>query len=129
MRFHVQAARAHRRSELSWNWQLERSTRRRYAPKFRARVMWPFARMRFSISTLCKNARMFNIDIKLKVADREVSPEQFAALFLKEILKAAQIEIAPKPTLIPPPIPRREISRESKEERPRVVRIEEAAHL
>ena len=40
---------------------------------------------------------MFNVEIKFKAGDREVSLERFATLFLKKLLRSAQDEIRPQP--------------------------------
>ena len=44
---------------------------------------------------------MFQIELRFKVADREVSLNKFASLFLADVLQSAQDEVCSKLTRIP----------------------------
>ncbi|MBV9181930.1 MAG: helix-turn-helix domain-containing protein [Acidobacteria bacterium] len=73
-------------------------------------------------------AGMFKIEVKLKVAEREVSVEKFAAMFLAEAIKAAQAEITPPIRVVASQPVKPDVSKERKETS-RVLRVKEAAHL
>src|SRR5712691_11814820 len=44
---------------------------------------------------------MFKIELKFKIADREVCWEKFATSFLAEAFRSLQNELQPKPTSVP----------------------------
>jgi len=79
---------------------------------------------------------MFSVEIKFKVGDREVSPERFVTLFLKELLRSAQDEIRPesiqdrvKAPVIRPPVVATPAGMEKKEPEPLAVNFKQAAFL
>ena len=47
---------------------------------------------------------MFKIEVKFKVADREVSWEKFAASFLAEAFRSVQNEVPPQSASTPLPV-------------------------
>lgn len=70
---------------------------------------------------------MFSVEIKFRVADREVSLERFTTLFLKELLRSAQDEIRPQlAPLVPPIVVAAPVSTDRKELEPRAVGLKQA---
>jgi excisionase family DNA binding protein len=73
---------------------------------------------------------MFNIEVKLKIHERDVSWETFAAVFLTEALKSSFEEIRPQFAAVPrEPVNPQAAESGNRKAEPRIVNIDEAARL
>jgi len=72
---------------------------------------------------------MFKIELKLKIADREVSWEKFASAFLADAVRSLQNEAQLRPGSAPLPAGLPRSTEGIKLQAPRAVGVEEAARL